>query len=81
MRDSGRLISLAFRDSIRLAEEVEFTLHRIGELSAAHFSEGNLVWGCYSYTVLGRAYRRPCIRLFSEYNTSSISSYICGTSI
>jgi hypothetical protein len=27
LRDSGRLVSLAFEDSVRLAEEVEFMLH------------------------------------------------------
>lgn len=74
LRDSGRLVSLAFEDSVRLTEEVEFMLHS----TALPESCSPLVRGWFgnAMAILGRAYRRPCIRSFSKCDTSSISAYM-----
>jgi hypothetical protein len=76
LRDSGRLVSLAFEDSVRLAEEVEFMLHSTALPESC--SPPTLVRGWFgdAMAILGRAYRRPCIRSFPECDTSSISSYM-----
>jgi hypothetical protein len=76
LRDSGRLVSLAFEDSIRLAEEVEFMLHSTALPKSC--LPPTLVRGWFgdAMAILGRAYRRPCIRSFPECDTSSISSYM-----
>jgi hypothetical protein len=76
LRDSGRLVSLAFENSVRLAEEVEFMLHSTALPESC--SPPTLVRGWFgdAMAILGRAYRRPCILSFPECDTSSISSYM-----
>jgi hypothetical protein len=76
LRDSGRLVSLAFEDSVRLVEEVEFML-RITALPES-CSPPTLVRGWFgdAMAILGRAYRRPCIRSFPECDTLSILAYM-----
>jgi hypothetical protein len=74
LRDSGRLVSLAFEDSVRLAEELEFMLH--STTLPERCSPPTLVRGWFddAMAILGRAYRRPCIRSFPECDTSLILS-------
>jgi hypothetical protein len=62
LRDSGRLVSLAFEGSVRFAEEVEFMLHSTALPESC--SPPTLVRGWFgdAMAILGRAYRRPCIR-------------------
>jgi hypothetical protein len=76
LRDSGRLVSLAFEDSVSLAEEVEFMLHSTALPESC--LPPTLVRGWFgdAMAILGRAYRRPCIRSFPDCDTSSISSYM-----
>jgi hypothetical protein len=61
LRDSGRLVSLAFEDSVRLAEEVEFML-RSTALPETRCSPPTLLRGWFgdAMAILGQAYRRPC---------------------
>jgi hypothetical protein len=67
------LLRIVYR---RPAEEVEFMLH------STALPEGYLPptlvrgWFGDAMAILGQAYRRPCIRSFSECNTSLISAYM-----
>jgi hypothetical protein len=56
LRDSGRLVSLAFEDSVRLAEEVEFMLHSTALPESC--SPPTLVRGWFgdAMAILGQAY-------------------------
>jgi hypothetical protein len=76
LRDSGMLVSLAFKDSVRLAEEVDFMLHSTALPKSC--SPPTLVRGWFgdAMAILGQAYRRPCIRLFPECDTLAITSYM-----
>jgi hypothetical protein len=58
LRDSGRLVSLAFEDSVRLAEEVEFTCYIVVMALPESCSPPTLVrsWFGDAIPILGRAY-------------------------